>query len=278
MKVFTAEKNRKASEEISSFYGGLPYGVVMKLFRKKDVKVNGMRLSKDAPVRKGDKIEVYYDGERKEKPFEPFVLYSDENLLAVYKPRGIETLDFAEKLSSCFGSVRPVHRLDRNTDGILLFALNDGAEEELKKALKERTFEKFYLAEVYGRTEKDSERLSAWLKKDSKTAFVSVCDKKTEGALPIITAYKTIKRGSDSSLLEVELITGRTHQIRAHLSHIGHFILGDGKYGKESINRKFGAKTQRLTAYRLILHFPKNSMLGYLDKKEIVLPQDKLDF
>ena len=275
MKSFTAEKNRKVSEEISDFYGGLPYSLLMKLFRKKDVKVNGVRVSGDVLVAKGDAIDVYYDGEGRRESLPLKVLFADENLLALYKPKGIETGEFAGRVSLSYPTARPVHRLDRNTDGILLFALNDASEKELVKGFRDRSFGKFYLAEVYGRTEKDGETLHAWLRKDAENSLVRIYDRKAEGAVPITTVYKTIKRGSETSLLEVELVTGRTHQIRAHLAHVGHFVLGDGKYGKESVNRKFGAKVQRLTAYRVCLRFAKDSPLSYLDGKELILPQEE---
>ena len=270
MDTFYAEGN-KLSTEIKNYYkGGISYSAIMKLFRKKDVKLCGKRIGEDVKTEKGDKIEVYYEkSKRKIK-----VLYEDENLVAAYKPKG-ETFDeFERAVKETYPSAEAVHRLDRNTDGIMVFALSEKAKDELLRAFKERTVKKYYSAEVYGKMKKPEDTLVAYLEKDEKNAKVRIYPTKRQGASEIITKYKVIEEYPETSLLEVELVTGKTHQIRAHLANEGNFIIGDGKYGVESVNRKFHAKTQRLTANKVVFSFDEKDFLGYLNGKEIVLSED----
>ena len=264
MKTFYS-KGKKLSEEITEYYkGAVSYSFANKLLRKKDVKLNGVRVKTDQKTLVGDKIEVYYDGEDKRADE---VLFLDENVAVLYKPQGITSEDFYLLVKKKFNGAGFIHRLDRNTDGIMIFSLNEKAEEELLKGFKERTFEKYYLAEVYGEPKQSSERLEGYLFKDAEKSEVIISDTPKKGYEKIITEYKVIKSSGAVSLLEVKLVTGKTHQIRAHLAHVGHFIIGDGKYGSEEINRKYHAKRQKLTAYKLILKFSENSYLRYLDGK-----------
>ena len=218
-------------KEISRFYGDkITYGKIMKLLRRKDVKVNGERVNKDVKTRKNDEITVYYDGE--DKKIEIKVIYADENLLVTYKPKGITSEDFYNAVKEKYESAIFTHRLDRNTDGITLFALNDIAYGELFDGLKNRTFDKRYTATVYGVMPKNADRLTAYLKKDEKAAKVEISATPKKGYEKIITDYEVLSSDGETSVLRVGLITGRTHQIRAHLAFTGHFIIGDGKYGK----------------------------------------------
>ena len=133
---------------------------------------------------------------------------------------------------------------------------------------KNRNFDKYYLAEVYGTPTINSAELTAYLVKDKERAKVTIYDKPQKDSEKIVTAYKVLQQKEKTSMLEVKLITGKTHQIRAHLAHIGHFIVGDGKYGYESINRQFHATKQRLTAYKTVLNFDDGSPLNYLNGRE----------
>ena len=268
MKTFFAN-GKKLSEEITEYFkGAVSYSLANKLIRKKEVKLNGVRVKADTKTNLGDKIEIYYDGEDKRAQT---VLFKDENILVAYKPSGITAEDFYSLIQADNLGAGFIHRLDQNTDGIMIFSLNLQAETQLLKGFKERTFEKYYLAEVVGSPKESSATLTAYLFKDSKKGEVKVYDSPVKGSEKIITSYSVLKTDGVTSLLEVKLITGKTHQIRAHLAHVGHFIIGDGKYGNESINRRFHAKRQRLTAYKLTLKFDENSPLFYLNEKTFKL-------
>lgn len=263
--TFTAKKDGKLSDEILDFFNGaIVYSAAMKIIRKKDVLINGKRVKTDEKVTRGDEIKVYAElsDSRADN-----VVYEDENLLAVVKPKGITSEDFYSLVKKNRPSAYFVHRLDRNTDGIMLFALNEQAYGELLKGFKNRTFKKYYLAEVAGVPKEKKKTLTAYLVKDEKKAEVKIFDEPRKNAEKIITEYEVLSNDGKTALLRVKLITGKTHQIRAHLAHIGHPIIGDGKYGDKSINALFKEKTQRLTAYRTELYFEKDSPLYYLNGK-----------
>lgn len=267
---FKADGNEKLSEVIlARFNGAMSYSLVMKLIRQKDVKINGERTNKDVTVAEGDEISVYttaYDNRAEN------ILFEDENVLAAVKPKGITSEDFYELIKKTHPTAFFVHRLDRNTDGIMLFALNRTANDELLKGFKNRTFKKYYLAKVYGTFDKKEGTLEAYLLKDEKKSEVKIFDEPKKGAVKIITRYEVLSENGETSLLDVELVTGKTHQIRAHLAHVGHPLIGDGKYGYKSINGRFKEKTQSLTAYKTKLKFGNESPLFYLNGKTITLP------
>ena len=142
----------------------------------------------------------------------------------------------------------------------------------MNEKIKNDEIRKFYLCAVHGRMPKRSDTLTAYLKKNSATNLVTISDKEKDGYKNIITKYRVISENNDSSLLEIELVTGRTHQIRAHMAHIGHPLLGDGKYGVNRDDRADGYKYQALYSYRLIFNFKNDEgALGYLSGKQLAI-------
>jgi len=159
--------------------------------------------------------------------------------------------------------------LDVQTGGLLLFTKDDDAFSSALEAFSKRTFQKYYTCRVKGCPARHEAVIRAYLRKDAQISRVSVTDYPARGAVEIATAYRVLERG-EHAVLEVELITGRTHQIRAHLAHIGHPILGDDKYGDRLLNRRLGLKKQQLWATRLV--FQSEGALSYLNGREFTVP------
>ena len=279
---FRVLKKQKISNAILSRFPNFTFGYVQKLLKQKDVKINGARVSKDIEVNIDDLITIYYV---QQKSLKIEIVYEDENLVIAFKKRKIETIsetgeiDLISVLEKQLNiNLFAVHRLDRNTEGLVIFAKNERAKNSLDVAFKTRTIDKFYLALVVGRLEKLNDIMTAYLKKNADKSFVEIADNEKSGYEKIKTAYKVIKSFEDLTLVEVELLTGKTHQIRAHFAHIGHFIIGDEKYGNSLINKKYKNKYQNLCAYRIVFHFNESDFLSYLDGKEIILDKEKIDF
>ena len=203
------------------------------------------------------------------------ILYEDENILIVNKPADLETVSpnsahftLTTILNEKYSFISPCHRLDRNTMGLTIFAKNETSLGILLDKFKNREINKIYQCVVAGILPKRSDTLEAYLFKDNKKSKVYISDNKKEKYQKIITSYKVLSENKEKyiSLLEVTLHTGKTHQIRAHLSHIGHPIIGDGKYGRNEINNQFKAKKQLLCSCKLCFKFSSPSgVLEYLN-------------
>ncbi len=268
MKKFTAKKQNKLSAALMDEYGRIPYGALCKIFKNKDVKVNGNRVSKDVVLNEGDIVECYYQG-FEDKKDELKVLYVDENVLVIDKPQSVDSDKMFERVKEEYSAAYYCHRLDTNTSGVMVFALNQKAYDEILRAFKERTFDKYYVAEVYGKFDKKQGILSDFLIKDADKSIVKIVKNKIGGAKTVKTEYKVLSEKDETSIVEVKLLTGRTHQIRAHLAYYGHFVIGDGKYGDERINTRFHKHKQCLQAYKIVFHFNSGDFLHYLDGKTV---------
>lgn len=271
---------KKLNKVILERLPNINYPTFCKLLRKKDIKINGKRINKDILVYENDKIEIYLPKELEDIKMNLDKVYEDENVLVINKPATIEVTglnSLTEIINKQYTNdefnPQPCHRIDRNTTGLVLFAKNKEALEILLEKFKKHEIEKHYLALVYGIPNKKEERLEAYLFKDNKKSQVYISDIFKKGYQKIITKYTVLeKRKDNTAVLDVEIETGRTHQIRAHLAHIGYPIIGDGKYGKNEINKQFGKKYQMLCSYKLKFHFQSESgILAYLNGKEIKL-------
>ena len=272
------------SQFLSQTAGDVPMWAIRETMKKRDVRVDGVRISGDVRVSEGQEIRVFWPksviaSEKKALPM-PEIVFEDAHVLLINKPQGVASQNEDNPLSGDSALTRSIaylqakgeetdcvhlcHRLDVQTGGLLLIVKDDASYESAVQAFTQRTFRKYYTCRVKGCPARREETMKAYLRKDAQISRVVVTDYPARGAQEIVTAYRVTESG-ECARLEVELITGRTHQIRAHLSHIGHPILGDDKYGDRMLNRQLGIRRQQLWATKMF--FCAEGALAYLNGK-----------
>lgn len=299
------DAGQRLDKFLTKRFKNLPQSLMYKYIRKKCIKINGKKCDIDTRLNEGDVLTFYIKEEFFEEvqeeqydflkaPSKLDIIYEDENIMLLNKKPGlIVHPDENYHFDSLIGRIQHylydkgeydpaderafapalVNRIDRNTGGIVIAAKTAAALRILNQKLKDRELEKLYLCTAVGIFDKKEDILTAYLEKNEKQNRVYISDKPTPNGKPIKTGYRVLAEKDGFSLLEVRLYTGRTHQIRAHMAHIGHPLLGDGKYGKNEINRRMGYKWQALYSYKLSFCFTADGgELEYLNNRTFTAP------
>ena len=301
MRELTVGKNDdglKLEKFMARTFRTMPPSLIRKYIRLKCVRINGVHGKADSVVHGGDLLKFFISDEFFEKkPAADLsrvrpdfgVVYEDENIILMNKPAGLicqpdegESFNtLANQLVSYLirkGEYDPAsenafvpalcNRIDRNTQGIVIGAKNSAALMILNEKIKLREIDKFYQCLVFGCPDPRSTDRTAYLRKDPSKNTVTVSDRPREGYREIRTGYRTVATDGEISLLDVTLYTGRTHQIRAHMAHLGHPLLGDTKYGTAARNKGLPFRFQALSSCRLTFAFPTDAgILNYLKGK-----------
>ena len=314
MKEFTIGKNdagQRLDRWLAKTLPLLPGPLAQKYIRLKRVKVNGKGSQRDVRLQVGDLLQLYINDEFFDQPrednaflsvFKPRldIVYEDENLMLLNKRPGLLChSDEHEKVNTLITHIQAYlyqkkewnprdehsftpalcNRIDRNTGGIVMAAKNAETLRILNQKIRDREIAKYYLAIIHGRMAPSQGKLEGFLLKDEDKAQVKVFSRPVPGGKSAATLYKTLKVNRGLSLVECELLTGRTHQIRAQFAAAGHPLLGDGKYGRERDNKQYGRSFQALYSYKLAFTFPTDAgILEYLRGMVFEIPPTQIDF
>lgn len=267
--TFTVKQRTNVSTLLKSNLLGAGYVFIKDVLKRKDVKVNGVRVNRDVPLAVGDVVQIYY-ADNALREWQPYrMVWEDHNIAVVFKAQGIETSsETGENTLERLLGYTAVHRLDVNTEGLVVFAKNAEAEEALLDAFANGQVRKTYLALCFGMLQKSPVTLTGYLLKDKDSGTVMIQKEKQPGAVSVKTVVEFLRPKGDFSVLKVRPLTGRTHQIRAHLASIGLYIVGDGKYGKAELNRLYKQNKQCLCATEIEFAFAPQSLLYYLNGRQ----------
>lgn len=306
MKTLAIGKNdsgQRLDKFLTKSFPKLPQSLLYKYIRTKHIKLNGKRCQISTRLVEGDTLVLYIKDEFFEEapaqydflraPKNLTVVYEDEHILLVDKKPGLivhpdENYHFDSLIARIQhylydkGEYNPkeehsfspalVNRIDRNTGGIVIAAKSAEALRILNLKMRDRELEKYYLCIVHGKMKKKEDTLTGYLEKNEAQNRVYISARPTALTRTIKTKYRVLEERGMFSLLEIELLTGRTHQIRAHLSSIGHPLVGDGKYGTNAQNKSTGYKTQALYSYKLVFRFTTDAgILQYLNGREFTV-------
>lgn len=300
MKTVTIGANdagQRLDKFLTKFLTNCPSSMIYKNLRKKNIKLNGKKAEGNVKLNEGDVLTLYISDEffgesvntdfTKVKP-NLTIVYEDENILLVDKKPGmIVHEDKGEKFNTLIshilsylyqkGEYNPedeqsftpalCNRIDRNTGGIVIAAKNAATLRIINEKIKAREIKKHYLCYIQGHISPKENTLTSYLQKNEEQNRVYISDTKKDGYKKCITKYKVISSNKLGDFLEIELVTGRTHQIRAQMAHLGHPLAGDGKYGTNEFNKKTGLKGQALYSYKTEFDFSDENMLSYLNGK-----------
>lgn len=284
--VKNINKKTYLSNYIFKTFPNLSKGNFFKSLRNKDIKINEKRVNKDIILNDKDEIKLYIsDNILFNLPQKLDYIYDDQNIAIIFKPQGILSNDETKNsdeptLESLVKKENPnyiiCHRLDRNTAGLVIFAKNDIAYASILSGFKNNSIIKEYIAYVSGSNFKNKEEtLNQYISLNKKDGISKIYEKNNEknSLKSITTSYEVIYTNTkrDYSILKVFIHNGKTHQIRAVLSNISHPIIGDSKYGKNEINKKFNKYRQLLFAVKYKFNFDSSSKLSYLNNKDIIL-------
>ena len=314
MQILRVGKNdagQRLDKFLTKAVRGLPQSLLYKYVRTKKIKVNRARPQPNYVLCEGDEVQLFIREEFFESPERDTgaltrirpkleIVYEDENILLLNKRPGVLVHeDTAAEENTLIMHVKAYlaqkgeydpqkeqsfapalcNRIDRNTGGIVIAAKNAEALREMNAHIRDDEVRKFYYCAVHGVPKPREATLRAWLRKDAAKNMVQISDTEKKGYKEILTRYRVLRAAGERALLEIELITGRTHQIRAHMAHIGHPLLGDGKYGINREERADGYKFQALYAYRLEFHFRQaEGVLAALDGRSFALPSESVWF